>query len=70
MPEDLLGNVFGGAFENPDLALGLLIGGMQRAQDRFTAKLRTVDADGNPFDPDAPQVEQGGKGGDPCPDPK
>ena len=63
MPEDLLDNLFGDAFQNPELALGCLIGGMQRAQERFNAKLRTVDADGNPFDPDAPQVEQSEAGG-------
>lgn len=35
---------------SPDTFLALLMGGMARAQDRFRAKLNTVDAEGNPID--------------------
>ena len=58
MPEDLLDNAFGEAFADPDAFIGLLIGGMQRAQERFNSKLRTVDENGNPFVPDAEQLQE------------
>ena len=47
MPDDLLDNAFTQAFEHPDQILTLLIGGIQRAEERYKAKLNTVDADGN-----------------------
>ena len=35
---------------NSDAFLATLMGGMARAQERFSAKLRTVDENGNPID--------------------
>lgn len=40
-----------------DNFLSLLMGGMSRAQDRFNAKLRTVDEHGNPIEVDAPRID-------------
>lgn len=56
MPDDLLDNVFGDTLSSPDNFMTLFFGGLQRAQERFESRLQVVDADGNPFDPNAPQI--------------
>lgn len=43
---------------NADAFLATLMDGMARAQDRFNAKLRTVDENGNPIEDPTKKLEE------------
>ena len=43
---------------NADAFLATLMGGMARAQDRFHAKLRTVDENGDPIEDPIKKLEE------------